>query len=135
MERQQVETEIAAVEAALSKELDALTHEHTRRVTSAVRAAERKLLPLRAYALAIDGGAPRGPPDDDSALARLLRSLLAAPDGLHRSHLDAAVTQGGLSLASARKARYLAESQGLASHVGTTWTLTAAGRLHLGEGH
>jgi hypothetical protein len=71
-------------------------------------------------------------PKQESALDRLLSVLQANPNGIHRRDLDAHITASGLSLASARKARYLAEVQGLAARTGATWTLTAVGRMQIG---
>lgn len=134
MDKADLEGEISGIELALSNELESLLLEHSNRVMSAVREAEQKLVPLRAYLAALDNGLPTDPPKNESALALLLKTLLAAHGGVHRSDLDAKVIAGGLTIASARKARYLAETQGLAIHVGPTWTLTAAGRMQAGDG-
>ena len=132
--RPSVENEIADIERDLDRELERLLLEHSNLVRSAVRDAERKLLPLRAYLAALDGESPLlgSAPKQESALSRLLAVLQSNPHGMHRRDLDAHITASGLTLASARKARYLAEGQGLAARTGATWTLTAAGRVQAG---
>ena len=132
--RAAVETEILEVELDLRRQVDGILADQSALLMSAVRGAERKLVPLRAYLEALDkqgDGSPNLPslPQSSSAMGRLLSALSTSSEGMKRDELDRFVMAEGLSLASARKARERAEAEGLAVRQAGLWRLSGIGRL------
>lgn len=123
-----VELEIAKIRGELKNEIDRLLQQHSDRLMLAVKAAERRIVPLQMYLDAQQTASPAPARSSPSALDRLVEALLTSEGGLQRRALDKSIMANGLTIASARKARQFAEKQGLASRRGQVWSLTAAGR-------
>ena len=130
-----IRSEISNMERELSSQLEQIASEQARLVMVAVREAEQRIGPLRAYLEASAPGRGTAEPtvqqSKTTAVGRLLAALASSTNGMHRKDADAFVMAAGLSIASARKARQTAEAQGLASRRGNIWTLTATGRMRL----
>ena len=128
-----IQSEISNIERELSSQLEQIASEQARLVMVAVREAEQRIGPLRAYLEASGRGTaePTLQQSKTTAFGRLLAALASSTNGMHRKDADALVMAAGLSIASARKARQTAEAQGLASRRGNVWTLTATGRMRL----
>lgn len=125
--RAEIEKEIAAIKGDLEREIGAIVRRQSELLISAVNAAERKMLSLRAYLQALE--ASRAPETRRaSAISLLMQCLATAEHPVSRQDLDAAIVASGLSMHSARKARQTAEAHGLAVRTGSSWSLSPVGR-------
>lgn len=135
-----IDAEISAVETALQRRLEVIMSEASSLMLEAAREAQRQIFPLMSYLETQSRStSPTGPkgtgPGRQTALERLLIALEGKAKGVHKKELDAFITSDGLDVTSARKARYVAESQGLVSKQGSIFRITAAGKLRLEQRH